>query len=243
MDNKPALLEPSELGTKEYWDAAYSNELAETTPDPDSPLGGWFSDANASSQILEYLSSPSLGLDKATTKFLDLGTGNGEMLFLLLQEGGFRGDMVGVDYSRQSIELCTALAKERNLRLAARRTDVLLFQIWDVMRDAPYPQWADGFDVVLDKGTFDAISLSDEKDAHGRRLCEGYSERVEPLVKEGGILLVTSCNWTEPELKKWVESEQGFEAVGRVGYPIFSFGGGTGQSVCSVCFRRKGKIP
>ncbi len=63
---------------------------------------------------------------------------------------------------------------------------------------------SDGFDVVLDKGTFDAISLSSTRDAAGRRLCESYASRVVPFMKSGiGILVVTSCNWTEEELVCW----------------------------------------
>lgn len=107
-----------------------------------------------------------------------------------------------------------------------------------------------GWDVVLDKGTFDAISLSDERDAAGRRVCEGYRARVRSLLRPGGgLFLVTSCNWTEAELGVWFgeagvrEEEKGedgrhLEEVGRIRYPSFSFGGVKGQAISSVCFAR-----
>ncbi|KAL9637275.1 MAG: hypothetical protein Q9164_002288 [Protoblastenia rupestris] len=209
---KPAHLEPSELGTKEYWDTTYSTELAQTPPDPDSSLSGWFSDVNASSKILKYLSSPALGLDKHSTTFLDLGTGNGEMLFSLREEGSFRGYMLGVDYSQQSVDLCRKWVGNKGLGAGGRRRG-LEFEVWDIMSGEALIGMSEGFDVVLDKGTFDAICLSDETDAWGRRLCEGYRERIEGLVREGGILLVTSCNWTEEELKGWFESEQNLETI------------------------------
>jgi EEF1A lysine methyltransferase 2 len=100
-----------------------------------------------------------------------------------------------------------------------------------------------GFDVVLDKGTFDAISLAEERlggdaDGEGKRLCEGYKDRILPLVKEGGLFLVTSCNWTEEELRRWFGGgELAFETGLR--YRSFRFGGREGQSISSVCFRKR----
>jgi len=166
------------------------------------------------------------------------------MLFLLREEGSFRGRMVGVDYSEQSVLLARGVAAQKGLG----EEDEVVFERWDVMKQEP-GRWArgrgrdggqeeEGFGIVLDKGTFDAISLSGEVDAGGRRVCEGYKGRVEGLVRRGGYLLVTSCNWTEGELRGWLE---GGELVfhGRIGYPSFAFGGRTGQSISSVCFRRK----
>ena len=154
------------------------------------------------------------------------------MLFLLREEGGFQGPMIGVDYSPHSVEFCQKLAARRGLTSESTK-----FGVWDIM-GSDTPRAIQTYDVVFDKGTFDAISLSDGSDPLGRRICEGYRERVEPLVKEGGILLVTSCNWTEAELERWFQSDV-LEPVDRIKYPVFSFGGQTGQSVCSVCFCKK----
>ncbi len=142
--------------------------------------------------------------------------------------------MVGVDYSERSVTLAQGIAEQKGLGNEIR------FERWDVLKDAPGP-WGEegGFDVVLDKGTFDAISLSEEVDGLARRVCEGYREKVEGLVKRGGFLLVTSCNWTEGELKRWFGDGE-LEVWGRIEYPSFAFGGRVGQSISSVCFRRKG---
>ena len=51
-------------------------------------------------------------LEKSCTTFLDLGTGNGHMLFELRAEG-WTGRMVGVDYSAQSVELCRKILRQR----------------------------------------------------------------------------------------------------------------------------------
>lgn len=144
--------------------------------------------------------------------------------------------MVGVDYSAASVALC----RKRLFALQSEEPHIedIAFERWDVLRDKPWTEWAGGFDAVLDKGTFDAISLSEEVEEGGRRVCEGYRKKVEPLVGEGGLLVVTSCNWTEKELKGWFEGGE-LVAVGKVEYPVFKFGGQTGQSISTVCFRKK----
>lgn len=192
--------------------------------------------------MVDYLiAHDELGYDPDSTTFLDLGTGNGHLLFELRDRGGFRGHMVGVDYSAASIQLAIAAAQKKAVVPETR------FQHWDILRDdsaflnlSPPPP---PFDVVLDKGTFDAVCLSQEVDKHGRRLCEGYPGKVAALLKEEtGRFIITSCNWTEDELLAWFEGgAEGLDATGlkacdRIEYPRFQFGGKSGQSLSSVVF-------
>ena len=218
----------------------YATDLTTHVSTPSHTGQIWFADVNASQKTLKYLTAPALSLSREETSFLDLGTGNGEMLFLLREEGKFASRLVGVDYSEASIDLCRQLATQKGYPLGPSfdGSRSLEFAIWDIMRTPPRQEWVEGFDVVLDKGTFDAVSLSGEVDEQGKRLCEGYRERVEKLVKKGGYVLVTSCNWTEEELGEWFTGG-GLEVFGRVEYPIFKFGGQIGQSVCSICFKKK----
>lgn len=137
--------------------------------------------------------------------------------------------MLGVDYSLASVELARRIAGQKKLDIE--------FEVWDIMGNEN--PWLGGFDVLLDKGTFDAVSLNAEEDADGRRICEGYRDRVEGLVKPGGRFLITSCNWTEKELGEWFGGGD-LVVEGRLEYPTYSFGGMKGQSVYSVCFRRHG---
>lgn len=137
--------------------------------------------------------------------------------------------MLGVDYSLASVELARRIAGQKNLDIE--------FEVWDIMGNEN--PWLGGFDVLLDKGTFDAVSLNAEEDADGRRICERYRDKVEGLVKPGGRFLITSCNWTEKELGEWFGGGD-LVVEGRVEYPTYSFGGMKGQSVYSVCFRRHG---
>ncbi|KAL5050474.1 methyltransferase domain-containing protein [Aspergillus fruticulosus] len=103
-----------------------------------------------------------------------------------------------------------------------------------------FPYDKGGFDIVLDKGTFDAVSLMVEKSE-----CERYPGIAGGLVRKGGFLFVTSCNWTEEEIVRWFTSAEiqingcGKLVVwGKVQYPRFRFGGQEGQGVCTVCFQR-----
>ncbi|KAL8787904.1 MAG: hypothetical protein Q9213_001931 [Squamulea squamosa] len=237
MPPPPAHLNPSELGTKDYWETTYTSDLSTNFQNPTHTGTTWFTSSNASPLTLAYLHSITPPLSKSSTTFLDLGTGNGEMLFLLRSEGGFKGNMLGIDYSPASVELASRVAKQKGYK-----SEEVGFREWDILAAEG---WQGGeFDVVLDKGTFDAISLNEETDGLGRRVCEGYKEKVVGMVKMGGRLLVTSCNWTESELREWFEGKDrdgmGFEFEGRVDYPKFRFGGREGQSVYGVCFRRVG---
>jgi SAM-dependent methyltransferase len=208
-----------------------------------------------------------LGLDIERTSFLDVGTGNGHFLFRLREpygadadededdddedghaqgqgerkrkNTGFQGPIVGTDYSQKSIEFAQRIAQEMNPQ------PPIAFLHYDIMTSPASalltPPNENGYDVVLDKGTFDAISLSDQPlpgSSGGKRLCEGYIDRILPLVREGGVFVVTSCNWTEEELRGWFD---GGEFVFETGlkYRSFRFGGREGQSISSVCFRRK----
>lgn len=259
--SQPTHLEPSELGNKEYWDSLYDLEIANNAQDPSDVGTIWFDDCSAEDKAVDFLRSSKLSLDRNTTTFLDLGTGNGHFLFRLregeedesdeedgdndtddcmTQGNGFNGRMLGVDYSERSVEFAKRIADSKDL--GSGQPHCVDFKVWDLINQSPSgivldDQNESGWDVVLDKGTFDAISLSNDKDNQGRRICESYKERIVPLVKVGGRFFVTSCNWTEDELKAWFQGGP-LEYEDCVRYKSFSFGGKKGQSISSLCFRR-----
>ncbi|KAK0711414.1 S-adenosyl-L-methionine-dependent methyltransferase [Lasiosphaeris hirsuta] len=244
----PAHLDPSELGTKQYWDNLYATELSNHDSNPADEGTVWFDDSDAENKMVAFLddAGAELGLDRATTSALDLGCGNGSLLFAL-RDDGWAGRLVGVDYSERSVRLAVAVGEGRG----ADKADVE-FTVWDVLRGdfavIVDPPDAAGWDLVLDKGTFDAVSLSDERDARGRRICEGYGERVARLLRPGGKFLVTSCNWTEKELEAWFGRKNTLDGgdsggarlrqVARIEYPSFSFGGVKGQTISTLCFEK-----
>jgi hypothetical protein len=189
---------------------------------------------------------------------LDLGTGNGHLLFRLRglgdseendddeeeeEEGEVKwtGKMLGVDYSEKSVEFAKHIAADKGVEeseVEFKHFDILTSSSSSILTGAQ----SHGWDVVLDKGTFDAISLSQEVDERGRRICEGYREKLLALMRIGGVFLVTSCNWTPEELKKWFEGDRDggrLIFVGEIAYRSFRFGGEVGQTIASVCFRRE----
>lgn len=274
-DSLPAHLEPSKLGTKEYWDALYSTELSNHASNPADQGTVWFDDSDAEAKLLAFLAArDDPALDRAATSFLDLGCGNGSLL-RALRRRGWSGPALGVDYSANSVALARRIEERRG---AARGKDdddddeeenydtdedeeddeedegnprpppssePVRFETWDLLSGDTSPVLSGdqdaGWDVVLDKGTFDAICLSDQLDDRGRRICEGYKEKVPTLVRPGGLFVVTSCNWTEEELRAWfVEGTGGeLEESGRVEYRAFTFGGAKGQTISTLCFRRR----
>jgi SAM-dependent methyltransferase len=247
------------LKLRNSWDNLYTTEITNHSLDPSDEGTIWFDDSAAEDKILAFLEEKIVGekiLGEGVTRencsFLDLGTGNGHFLFRLREgdddgedeEGeGWGGRMLGVDYSEKSIEFAMRIAGDNGVGPGAGEKEVE-FRWWDLMSQDPVGLVLEGgnekgWDVVLDKGTFDAISLSEERDASGRRICEQYKERVVPLIREQGIFLVTSCNWTEEELVSWFQGGR-LEYVDTIKYKSFSFGGRKGQTISNVCFRKRG---
>ncbi|KAK3368111.1 S-adenosyl-L-methionine-dependent methyltransferase [Podospora didyma] len=307
---KPTHLAPSKLGTKQYWDDIYTTELTNHAANPEDEGTVWFDDSDAEAKILSFLDETAergdYGIDRRKAAVLDLGCGNGSLLFAL-RDDGWAGQLRGVDYSPQSVALARKVDLSRRRQQPQQQQHQqqdeeeeeeeeeekkeveegenegvveVDFKVWDVLRgplddvrvvvvdgfSSPAAAAATtekqqegengaGYDLVLDKGTFDAVSLSDERDAQGRRVCERYGARVFELLRPGGVFLVTSCNWTETELREWFEgTETGSRSgdnnndgatttvmlrkVGRIEYPSFSFGGVKGQTISTLCFEK-----
>lgn len=180
---------------------------------------------------------------------LDLGCGNGSSLFELRINGGFLCPMTGIDYSQQSVDLARRLWTQHQAQQdESESEDTISFEQMDFMKEQPHDKswWPEnGFDLVLDKGTFDAVSLSGETiqlDGKDVRLVESYPEKAMRMLKPGGFFFITSVNWTEEELTQWFTKGRGIDGglklFGKVNYPVFDYGGHTGQALASVCFRK-----
>ena len=99
-------------------------------------------------------------------------------------------------------------------------------------------------DLVVDKGTLDAIGLAADGDAARTK----YAATVARLLPRGGLFVITSCNATADELAaEFTGSGDGgaeggaavFAEVDRVRtYPVFRFGGHEGTRVATLAFRR-----
>lgn len=189
------------------------------------------------------LASDGTSIDGSITSFLDLGCGNGRLL-LALREADFSGPMLGMDYSPTSIELAREIEKSRIESLEwqdseAKTAATIQYQEHDIL--AQSNAIPTKYDVILDKGTFDAISLSSDVDSSGLKPTEAYRLRIKPLIQDQGLFIITSCNWTEQELRQWFENnndEHGiFVYEQRLNYPTFRFGGREGSTITTVIFK------
>lgn len=211
-------LQPSKLGTKEYWDDFYENEIKNYSSHGD--VGEvWFGE-DSEFRILRWLKSSTIVSPNDTV--IDLGCGNGMMLVELAREGFTH--LVGVDYSEAAINLAKSVASSHGY-------DFIQFKVCDIIEgDSSLCE----FNVALDKGTYDAISLNPNEAKDKRML---YKTNVVNMLKPNGLLIITSCNWTDQELIQDFGTHFDLETV--IPTPKFHFSGKVGSLVSSIVFRRK----
>lgn len=191
----------------------------------------WFDDSDAESKMIQFvaekLEDGELG---DATLFLDLGTGNGHLLFKLLQElKDFNKSFTfhGIDYSAESIRFAKDIAEKKF------PTTSFKFDQVDLLGNTPLLD--NNFDVLLDKGTLDAIALNQNL-INGKRGMDIYASQVSKMMKRGSVLLITSCNFTEEELVKVITSGTELRKWDQITYPSFQFGGINGSTVVSIAF-------
>ena len=126
----------------------------------------------------------------ANTSILEVGSGNGTLLFALAEAGYTPTRLSGIDYSADAVKLAKSIA-------LTRKSQEITFNMCDFLNEAP-PLLShmlqeirqDVWDLLLDKGTFDAIALG-EKDESGRSPATRYPEHVAKSLKPGGYFLIT----------------------------------------------------
>ncbi|UZJ54591.1 hypothetical protein CBS101457_003911 [Exobasidium rhododendri] len=232
-------LPSSKLGTQEYWDSVYDREI-----DNFEQIGDegeiWFGE-EAVQRMVDFLDEArDEGLFGKTPSVLDLGTGNGHLLFELLDLSPPFTDadkMLGVDYSKPSIDLCNRIAKGRESEACKVR-----FEVVDFLADTTQLE-KQRWDLICDKGTVSknrGIALSSAKDGSNDPVSQ-YVTSLERICKTECIYLITSCNFTEVELIRVTtpSSIAGFSVHHVVPTPSFSFGGQKGSTTTTIAFRRK----
>ncbi|ORY41184.1 S-adenosyl-L-methionine-dependent methyltransferase [Leucosporidium creatinivorum] len=220
-------LQPSKLGTKDHWDRVYEREVKMFKEIGDEGEV-WFGEDSAE-KMVDWAED---NLPSKSSSILDVGTGNGQLLFTL--SSSLFTSLTGIDYSPSSISLATSIASARSVEdpLAS----FIKFQVADILSESAGGLGERKWDCVMDKGTYDAICLSDEM-REGRRIGELYPTAVSSLVGKGGFFLITSCNWTRKELEKaFITPETGLIYHSHVPRPSFSFGGSSGSSITTIAF-------
>ena len=126
----------------------------------------------------------------SSPSILEVGSGNGALLFALVQSGYDPERILGIDYSPNAVQLARSIATNRGY-------DRVSFAVCDFLKERPAPvptkfQGGSGdlWDLMLDKGTFDAIALG-VKDADGTLPAARYPAQVATLLKPGAYFLIT----------------------------------------------------
>ncbi|VDM46621.1 unnamed protein product [Toxocara canis] len=174
----------SVLGTKEYWDERYKVEL-ENYEDIGDEGEIWFG-RSAENRAIRYLLDAGLRKD---SRIIDLGCGNGSLLRHLvesLRRLKFTC-LTGVDYCEDAVRLARSIAEREE---AATDMLPINFHVVDLLKENAL---TDRYDIVMDKGTWDAMSLSSEKKT---RLCH-YRNCVLHITNINGLFIIFSCNFTK----------------------------------------------
>lgn len=110
----------------------------------------WFG-KDVQKKTVEFLMNRFSPEDKIKT--LDVGTGNGALLFKLAKKG-FPGLLVGIDYSDWSVALCKKIQEARAEDYERAKEIVFRFEnAFDLLDGGEY-------DVIHDKGTFDVVVMN-----------------------------------------------------------------------------------
>ncbi|GMT25875.1 hypothetical protein PFISCL1PPCAC_17172, partial [Pristionchus fissidentatus] len=222
----------SALGTKEYWDAHYSLELGNYEESQDEGEI-WFG-KQAETRAVQYI----LGQSKEKkARVLDFGCGNGHFLRRLRSARSDWAALHGTDYSEPSIDLCRKIEEEQREEGQAE----IEYTVFDILSESSLATLANAkFDFVHDKGTWDAISLSDDRST---RLV-AYRNALAQLLIAGGQFVIVSCNYTTTELRDFfsvaglLQFECELPAAAAAATAAFSFGGKTGAPFHTAVFSR-----
>lgn len=172
---------------------------------------------------------------------LEVGCGNGHLLHRLQQQGF--SSLYGMDYSEQAVRMASTSSTKHSPR-NGDESSVQYFQ--EDILNLGHQQYR--YDVIIDKGTLDAICLGIPRDdaeisrtMQIKNLTIKYATAIATLLaSRDAFLLITSCNWTADELQELfypflVPAEP--ELYIPFAHPSFSFGGQQGHTVTSLIFR------
>ena len=144
-------------------------------------------------------------------QILEIGSGNGTLLFALHNSGYAASHLTGIDYSQDAVKLARMVARSQNGEQVAFHVCDFLSELPpppppQQQQPQPQPQQAPPaspvlpgqldadvqgpWDLLLDKGTYDAIALG-EKDESGRCPAAVYPVRASKLLRENGYFLIT----------------------------------------------------
>lgn len=231
-----------------YWEEHYELELKNYMEDGDEGEI-WFG-KGLNRKIVDWLLKRlnSAGANKSSTRIdvIDIGCGNSFLLCSLVEK--FRRDLgalsdqpslraLGIDYSANSVNLSTKIVQDRQL------SEYIELRECDFLNQAQVSSIAATrrFDVIIDKGTYDAICLlHGQSDENLKQTKEAYLRSVRALGKTGTVYILASCNHTQDELTQLIEFSEDFEGnsklIDKIETPSIEFGGKSGSQVTCLIY-------
>lgn len=205
-----------ELGTLTYWNTHYSTECSNFSHNGDTG-DVWFGE-----DILEKTTDwIERHITDKKSAIVDIGCGNG-MTLIDLSVRGYT-NLTGIDYSENAVRLAKAIAEKNRADIRYEAGDILNSECLECEK----------WEVVLDKGTYDAINLRDDCET-SRNI---YIDNIRTCLKNEGFLVLASCNWTADELTGHFADK--LSVFGVIPTPQFKFGGKVGNVVSIVVFQKK----
>mmetsp|Transcript_6990 Transcript_6990/g.21282 ORF Transcript_6990/g.21282 Transcript_6990/m.21282 type:complete len:302 (+) Transcript_6990:380-1285(+) len=234
--------EESELGKKSYWDEVYSSELQAFLANG-CEGEDWFSSHTGRGKLAGFVAEtinriwPDQG--ERQLEVLDIGCGNAMFLMELAKDKSFTG-LLGVDYAQSACDVASAMKARLAETLDGEERNNILkvcFKCMDMfsLKRSDFP---DGFSLIHDKGTLDAIYLS-----RGRQMppLRDYIAKVKELLKRPGVYIITSCNLTRDELSDLFKPD--FEVCNELPHPSIEFGGSSGSAIVTLAFQEMKEEP
>lgn len=172
-------------------------------------------------------------------RVLDLGCGNGLFLFELSRLDF--SDLRGVDYSENSIRFSKLILDRDYPQHKAHITFKQLNLLEPLEAQVEDPQDWKRFDLIFDKGTFDAICLNPDRSLNLDQLKSRYRTFLGSALSSNGLFILCSCNWSKEELLNEFVGDANLELslMDEIKQSSFVFGGKTGNAVTCLIFRRK----
>lgn len=202
----------SKLGTLEHWDSTYSQEIENFNDHGD--IGEIWFGSKSVTKMISWIRSNNISQNAS---ILDVGCGNAHLL-IELYNVGYKNSL-GIDYSANAVCLAQTVCRKMDKTIS--------FKVMDFLNDSLDLK----FDLVLDKGTFDAISLSSIESFKDQ-----YLSQISGHLNLDGIFLITSCNFNQQELESMFSPC--LVLVSTVNYPLFSFGGSVGSTIVTCAFKK-----
>ncbi|KRZ89473.1 Protein bicaudal D -like protein 1 [Trichinella sp. T8] len=205
----------SAVATKQFWENVYQVEM-ENFVDNGHVGEVWFGKA-CELRMVKWLEERENIIPKHSS-ILDLGCGNASLLLNLAKRG--YSNLTGIDYSDSAIQLAQAKANREKL-------NQIHFQNLDLLINSE--NLHNKFDVILDKGTFDVISLREDAEKAVPVYISNVTHYYCRKSNLPRLFFIASCNNTRTELINYFETN--FEIMDEEHFSTINFGGKTGTTL------------